>query len=463
MSDQQPQRILIVEDDPGLQKQLKWCFEGYEVLLASQRDEALAAVRRHEPRVVLQDLGLPPDAEGTTEGIATLQEVLRIAPRTKVIVVTGNADRDSALKAVALGASDFLSKPVDTDVLRILVQRAFHLVDLEHQLDRLRDAQAAMPIDGIVATDAGMQKVIRMIEKVAPTNASVLILGESGTGKELVARAIHARSDRCNRRFVAINCAAIPEQLLESELFGYEKGAFTGAVKQTLGKVETAEGGTLFLDEIGDMPLSLQAKLLRFLQDRVIERLGGRDPIAVDVRVVCATNQDLGALIAAQKFRQDLFYRISEVTIPLPPLRRRAGDAVVLANAFLKRAAAENPKAPRSFTEEALVAIQRHDWPGNVRELENKVRAATIMAAGPQITADDLGLGAATGRFQMLNLKGVRTAAERQAVQQALSLTSGNLSAAAELLGVTRPTLYDLLEKLSLKPAEGRQSAEKKP
>lgn len=463
MSDQQPQRILIVEDDPGLQKQLKWCFEGYEVLLASQRDEALAAVRRHEPRVVLQDLGLPPDAEGTTEGIATLQEVLRIAPRTKVIVVTGNADRDSALKAVALGASDFLSKPVDTDVLRILVQRAFHLVDLEHQLDRLRDAQAAMPIDGIVATDAGMQKVIRMIEKVAPTNASVLILGESGTGKELVARAIHARSDRCNRRFVAINCAAIPEQLLESELFGYEKGAFTGAVKQTLGKVETAEGGTLFLDEIGDMPLSLQAKLLRFLQDRVIERLGGRDPIAVDVRVVCATNQDLGALIAAQKFRQDLFYRISEVTIPLPPLRRRAGDAVVLANAFLKRAAAENPKAPRSFTEEALVAIQRHDWPGNVRELENKVRAATIMAAGPQITADDLGLGAATGRFQMLNLKGVRTAAERQAVQQALSLTSGNLSAAAELLGVTRPTLYDLLEKLSLKPAEDRQSAEKKP
>lgn len=463
MSDQQPQRILIVEDDPGLQKQLKWCFEGYEVLLASQRDEALAAVRRHEPRVVLQDLGLPPDAEGTTEGIATLQEVLRIAPRTKVIVVTGNADRDSALKAVALGASDFLSKPVDTDVLRILVQRAFHLADLEHQLDRLRDAQAAMPIDGIVATDAGMQKVIRMIEKVAPTNASVLILGESGTGKELVARAIHARSDRCNRRFVAINCAAIPEQLLESELFGYEKGAFTGAVKQTLGKVETAEGGTLFLDEIGDMPLSLQAKLLRFLQDRVIERLGGRDPIAVDVRVVCATNQDLGALIAAQKFRQDLFYRISEVTIPLPPLRRRAGDAVVLANAFLKRAAAENPKAPRSFTEEALVAIQRHDWPGNVRELENKVRAATIMAAGPQITADDLGLGAATGRFQMLNLKGVRTAAERQAVQQALSLTSGNLSAAAELLGVTRPTLYDLLEKLSLKPAEDRQSAEKKP
>jgi two-component system NtrC family response regulator len=463
VSDQQPQRILIVEDDPGLQKQLKWCFEGYEVLLASQRDEALAAVRRHEPRVVLQDLGLPPDAEGTTEGIATLQEVLRIAPRTKVIVVTGNADRDSALKAVALGASDFLSKPVDTDVLRILVQRAFHLADLEHQLDRLRDAQAAMPIDGIVATDAGMQKVIRMIEKVAPTNASVLILGESGTGKELVARAIHARSDRCNRRFVAINCAAIPEQLLESELFGYEKGAFTGAVKQTLGKVETAEGGTLFLDEIGDMPLSLQAKLLRFLQDRVIERLGGRDPIAVDVRVVCATNQDLGALIAAQKFRQDLFYRISEVTIPLPPLRRRAGDAVVLANAFLKRAAAENPKAPRSFTEEALVAIQRHDWPGNVRELENKVRAATIMAAGPQITADDLGLGAATGRFQMLNLKGVRTAAERQAVQQALSLTSGNLSAAAELLGVTRPTLYDLLEKLSLKPAEDRQSAEKKP
>jgi two-component system NtrC family response regulator len=451
---EQRPKILIVEDDPGLQKQLKWCFDGFEVLQATNRDEALAAIRRHEPQVVLQDLGLPPDPEGVTEGFATLRETLRLAPRTKVIVVTGRADRENALNAVALGAADFFSKPIDTDVLRLLVERSFHMASLERELERLRDAQAMMPVEGIVATDAGMQKVIRMIEKVAPSNVSVMVLGESGTGKELVARAIHTRSDRRERRFVAINCAAIPEQLLESELFGYEKGAFTGAVKQTLGKVEMAEGGTLFLDEIGDMPLALQAKLLRFLQDRVIERIGGRQEIAVDVRVVCATHQDLPALIAAQKFRQDLFYRISEVTITLPPLRARGGDTVVLANAFLKRAAAENPRAPRSFTEEALVAIQRYDWPGNVRELENKVRAATIMASGPQISADDLGLGGNTGQFQMLNLKSIRAVAERQAVQQAMSLTSGNLTAAAELLGITRPTLYDLLEKLGLKAAQ---------
>lgn len=444
-------RILIVEDDPGLQKQLKWCLDGYGVIEARDRTEAIAAVRRYEPAVILQDLGLPPDAEGVSEGLATLQEVLRLSPRTKVIVVTGNADRDNALKAIELGASDFFSKPIDTDVLRLLVQRAFHLATLERELDRLREAQLGSPVGGIVATDAAMQKVVRMVEKVAPSTASVLVLGESGTGKELVARAIHARSERSRGRFVAINCAAIPEQLLESELFGYEKGAFTGAHKQTLGKIETAAGGTLFLDEIGDMPSPLQAKLLRFLQDREIERVGGRQTIPVDVRVVCATNQDLQALIREQRFRQDLFYRISEVTINLPPLRARAGDAVVLANAFLKRAIANNPRAPRSFTEEALVAIQRYEWPGNVREVENKVRAAVIMAGGPQITAEDLGLGDNTGSFQMLNLKAIRTSAERQAVRQALAITAGNHSAAAELLGITRPTLYDLLEKLGLK------------
>ncbi|HUG72534.1 MAG TPA: PEP-CTERM-box response regulator transcription factor [Steroidobacteraceae bacterium] len=455
MPEERPQRILIVEDDPGLQKQLKWCFDGFEVLQATRRDEALAAVRRFEPQVVLQDLGLPPDAEGVSEGLATLQETLRIAPRTKVIVVTGNADRDNALKAVALGAADFFSKPIDTDVLRLMVERALHLSTLETELERLRLAQITASPDGIIATDAGMQRVLRMIEKVAPTNASVLVLGESGTGKELVSRAIHVRSERRDKRFVAINCAAIPEQLLESELFGYERGAFTGAVKQTIGKIETAEGGTLFLDEIGDMPLPLQAKLLRFLQDRIIERVGGRQPIPVDVRVVCATNQDLKELIATQQFRQDLYYRISEVTILLPPLRDRVGDAVVMANAILKRASGDNPRTPRGFTDEALVAIQRHEWPGNVRELENKVRSATIMAAGPLISADDLGFGDNTGQFKMLNLKSVRTSAERQAVVQAISLANGNLSAAAELLGITRPTLYDLIGKLGIKPPSG--------
>ena len=446
MSEDKP-KLLIVEDDLGLQKQLKWCFDSCEVLQAGSRSEAIALMRRHEPKVVLQDLGLPPDPDGVTEGMATLQELLSLEPRAKIIVVTGRADRESAVRAVGLGAWDFYSKPVDTDVLKLIVQRAFHIAGLEAENLRLRTAASASPLEGIIATDESMQKVCRIVEKVAPSNVSVLLLGESGTGKELVARAIHARSDRSGKRFVAINCAAIPEQLLESELFGYEKGAFTGAVRQTAGKVEGAEGGTLFLDEIGDMPLSLQAKLLRFLQGRVIERVGGRTEIPVDVRVVCATNQDLAALITTQRFRQDLYYRISEVTLQLPPLRQRSGDAVVLAQAILRRLATQQPKAPRGFTEQALVAIRRHEWPGNVRELENKVKAASIMASGPLIDAEDLGLGDNTGQFAFLNLKAVRTQAERQAVLQALSQVSGNVSQAAELLGVTRPTLYDLMEK----------------
>jgi two-component system, NtrC family, response regulator len=442
-------RLLIVEDDPGLQQQLKWCFDEYQVLQATERAGAIAQMRRFEPAVVLQDLGLPPDAAGVSEGLATLQELLKLAPRTKIIVVTGNVDRDNALRAVGLGAYDFYTKPVDTDVLKLIVHRAFHIAGLEAENLRLRQAQLATSFEGIVATEESMQKVCRMVEKVAPTNASVLILGESGTGKELIARAIHSRSERREKRFMAINCAAIPEQLLESELFGYEKGAYTGAVKQTIGRIETAEGGTLFLDEIGDMPVTLQAKLLRFLQDRKIERVGGRQEIPVDVRVVCATNQDLQALIAAQRFREDLYYRISEVTLNLPPLRKRPGDAVVLAQALLQRSA-PTAQAPRGYTEEALVAIQRHGWPGNVRELENRVKAASIMASGTLITAEDLGLSGNTGQFAMLNLKAVRSQAERQAVQQAMALVDGNVSQAAELLGVTRPTLYDLMEKYQL-------------
>jgi two-component system, NtrC family, response regulator len=440
-------RLLIVEDDPGLQTQLKWCFDEYETLQAKSRSEAIAMVRRFEPSVVLQDLGLPPDAAGVNEGIATLQEILQLAPHTRVVVVTGRADRDTAVRCVGLGAWDFYSKPVDTDVLKLIVRRAFHVADLEAENARLKSVATASPLEGIITTDAAMQKVCHVVEKVAPTDVSVLLLGESGTGKELVARAVHARSERGARRFVAINCAAIPEQLLESELFGFEKGAFTGATRQTLGKIENAAGGTLFLDEIGDMPLALQAKLLRFLQDRVIERLGGRQEIPVDVRVICATNQDLPALIASQRFRQDLFYRISEVTIQLPALRARSGDAVLLAQAFLRRIRTTQARAPKGFSEGALVALQRHDWPGNVRELENKVKAASVMAAGPVITEEDLGLGANSGQFVFLNLKAVRSQAERQAVRQALSQASGNVSQAAELLGVTRPTLYDLMDK----------------
>jgi two-component system NtrC family response regulator len=451
---EEKKKLLIVEDDTGLQKQLKWTFDEFEVLQAGNRQEALAHLRRGEPAVVLQDLGLPPDADGVAEGMVTLKEILSLAPRTKVIVVTGNADRDNAVRAIGLGACDFCQKPLDTDVLRLIVARAFHIHALEEQNRALREGQAGSPLKGIIATDAGMLRACRMVEKVAPTSVSVLILGESGTGKELVARAVHDLGERRKARFVAINCAAIPEQLLESELFGHEKGAFTGAIKTTPGKIEVADGGTLFLDEIGDMPLPLQAKLLRFLQQRVIERVGGREEIAVDVRIVCATHQDLKALIAEQRFREDLFYRLSEVTISLPPLRDRPGDAVVLAHAFLGRFGAEQGAPRRGYAPDAVAAIEAHAWPGNVRELENKVKTAVIMAEGPLVTADDMGLAKASDGGPLFNLKEVRSRAERQAILQALALSEGKVSRAADLLGVSRPTLYDLMDRHGIRREE---------
>jgi two-component system NtrC family response regulator len=443
-------RLLVVEDDVGLQKQLRWSFDEYEVLIAGSREEALAQIRRFEPPVVLQDLGLPPDAEGVAEGFATLKEILSLAPHTRVIVITGNADRDNAVRAVSLGAYDFYQKPLDPDVLRLIVSRAFQLHALEAQNRMLLQAQVRSPFEGFIATDDSMLRVCRMIEKVSPTDVSVLILGESGTGKELIARAVHAQSGRKDSRFVAINCAAIPEALLESELFGHEKGAFTGAAKQTLGKIEVASGGTLFLDEIGDMPLALQAKLLRFLQDRVIERVGGRQEIPVNVRVVCATNKDLQQYISEQKFREDLYFRISEVTIKVPPLRERRGGPTVLAHALLRKYNGAQGRPKRGFTEEALAALEAHPWPGNVRELENKVKSAIIMSEGNLLTSEDLGLRAALAGEPLFNLKEVRTRAERQAIHQALSISDGNVSRAAEMLGVSRPTLYDLMEKYGI-------------
>jgi two-component system, NtrC family, response regulator len=450
VSDDKP-KLLIVEDDVGLQRQLKWCFDEYEVLMAATRNEALAQLRRFEPPVVLQDLGLPPDAAGVSEGIATLKETLSIAPQTKVIVVTGNNDRDNAVRAVSFGAYDFYHKPVDTDVLKLIVGRAFHIYALEEQNRQLMAAQVTSPFEGLVATDEAMLRVCRMLEKVAPTPASVLILGESGTGKELLARALHSHSGRQSGRFVAINCAAIPEQLLESELFGHEKGAFTGAVKQTIGKVELASGGTLFLDEIGDMPLALQAKLLRFLQNRVIERVGGRQEIGVDVRVVCATNKDLQALIGEQRFRQDLYFRVGEVTINVPPLRERRGAATVLAYNMLRKYSGAHGRPKRGFTEDATAALETYDWPGNVRELENKVKTALIMADGSMITSADLGLKPGENSAVTFNLREVRARAERQVIVQVLAITDNNISRAADLLGMTRPTLYDLMERYGLR------------
>ncbi|HWG66565.1 MAG TPA: PEP-CTERM-box response regulator transcription factor [Rhodanobacteraceae bacterium] len=448
MSEPQP-CLLIVEDDTGLRSQLRWSFEDYAVVMAGARTDALAMLERHKPAVVLQDLGLPPDPAGTTEGFATITEIQAQAPHTKIIVVTGNGDRDNAVKAIGCGAFDFCSKPLDLEVLRLIVSRAFRVHELEAENRRLR-SQTSMVLEGIIGASEPMRNACRLIEKVGPTNASVMLLGETGTGKELFARALHRLSARRDEPFVAINCAAIPEPLLEAELFGYEKGAYTGAHKQTRGKIEMAEGGTLLLDEIGDMPPALQSKLLRFLQERVIERIGGREPIPVDVRIVCATHQDLPDLIRDGRFREDLFYRVSEVSIRLPPLRDRAGDAVLLAQHFLEQAASRHRRTLRGFSAKALKAIEAYSWRGNVRELENTINSAVIMADGKQIGVDDLHLGAAGGA-EVLDLRQVRSEAEKRAIRRAINNVGGNLSRVADLLGVSRPTLYDLMDKYGLK------------
>ncbi|MFT5175983.1 MAG: two-component system NtrC family response regulator [Gammaproteobacteria bacterium] len=444
-------KLMIIEDDLGLQNQLKWCFEGYEVHVAGDRESAISALRRFEPPVVTLDLGLPPDPANASEGLRLLEEILTLAPTTKIIVVTGNDDRENAVKAIAMGAYDFYQKPVDSDILRLIVDRAAALSELERENRRLTLAQQSSPLQGVIAISPQMSRVCRMIEKVAPTDASVLLLGESGTGKELLSNALHQLSERGTKRLVVINCAAIPENLLESELFGYEKGAFTGAYKTTVGKIEYANGGTLFLDEIGDLPQSLQSKLLRFLQERTIERVGGRTQIAVDVRVVCATHQDLREQIRTGAFREDLFYRISEITVDIPPLRERSGDAVVLARAFLRRYAESKAGTPSDFTEDALSAIEEHGWPGNARELENRVKRAAIMADGPRISVEDLELQAASREQEPLNLRQIREEAEQRAVRNALSLCDNRIAQAADMLGVSRPTLYGLMEKYALK------------
>lgn len=440
-------RLLIIEDDPGLQKQLRWSFDAYEVLVAGDRETALAQVRRHEPAVVTMDLGLPPDPDGATEGLATLQQILALAPDTKIIVLTGNQDHNHAVQAIGYGAYDFHQKPFDHEMLSLVVQRAFFLHALQLQNRQLMQRQADSPVAGLISRDPGMLKVCRSIEKVAPSSASVMLLGESGTGKEVLARALHESSRRRDKRFVAINCAAIPENLLESELFGYEKGAFTGAVKQTLGKIEMASGGTFFLDEVGDLPMSLQAKLLRFLQERTIERVGGRVELPVDVRIVCATHQNLLELAQAGRFREDLYYRLSEIVVSIPPLRDRIGDAALLAHHFKNKFCATEGRASLNFSKEALAQIEAYQWSGNVREMENCIKRAVIMSEGAQISVDDLGLQAATAVEEPLNLRQVRDTAERLALVKALARSDGNVAKASELLGISRPTLYDLMAR----------------
>ena len=443
--------LLIVEDDPALQTQMKWAFSDFDVAVASNCEEAINQVRRHEPAVVTLDLGLPPDPDGPAEGLRTLQRLLSLAPETKIIVLTGQNDRANALQAIASGAYDFYSKPFEPDVLTLIIDRAFRFHELESENRRLAAARPPTALGSVITRDPGMLRACRAIEKVASSTATVMILGESGTGKELLARGVHECSPRRDERFVAINCAAIPDTLLESELFGYEKGAFTGAAKQTIGRIETANKGTLFLDEIGDLPLPLQAKLLRFLQERSIERLGGRQEISVDVRVVCATHQDLKRLIGEGRFREDLYYRLAEIVIEAPPLRDRPGDAVLIARAVVQRVATEQKRRSPALAPDAIAAIESHRWPGNVRELENVIKRSVIMAEGAVVRGDDLGLQASADDESSLNLRAVRDEAERRAVVRALGHADGNLSRAAEILGVSRPTLYDLMHKFGLK------------
>jgi two-component system, NtrC family, response regulator len=446
-------KLLVIEDDPGLQTQLRWCFENYEVLIAGDRETALAEMERHQPAVVTLDLGLPPDADGTSEGFRLLEEILLKSPHVKVIVVTGNNDREHATRSVALGAYDFFYKPIDADMLELIVNRAYQLYQLEEENRRLSMKHMESPLEGVITGSDAMLQVCRTVEKVAPTDATVLVLGESGTGKELLAKSLHGLSSRRDKRFVAINCAAIPENLLESELFGYEKGAFTGAAKQTPGKIETASGGTLFLDEVGDMPLPLQAKLLRFLQERVVERVGGRKEIPVDVRVICATHKDLYELIRSGGFREDLYYRISELSITIPSLRDREGDALLLARVFLERISKQQGKKGYRFSKDAMAAIENYAWPGNVRELENRVKRAVIMAEHQQISARDLELGGGSAEeLATFNLREIRDRADRQAITRALNHVRGKVSLAADLLGISRPTMYDLLRKFDIKP-----------
>lgn len=445
------EKLLIVDDDKGIQKQLKWSLSDYDAVLAADRESAVAAVRRYEPKVVTLDLGLPPDEANASEGLAALQEILTIAPHTKVIVITGNDDRTNALAAISAGAYDFYQKPIETDVINVIVARAFSVAAIEEENRKMR-AVGGSDI-GIIGNSESIERLRMMVKRIAPTAITALLLGESGTGKEVTANAVHLASDRKNKPFIAINCASIPETLLESELFGFEKGAFTGAHRATKGKIECAEGGTLFLDEIGDMPYSLQAKLLRFLQEKSIERLGGRQEIAVDVRVVCATNQNLEQMVADKTFREDLFYRVSEITLNIPPLRDRDEDVIILSQYFLQHYAVEYKRNVKSFSEDALSAIKAHKWPGNIRELQNKVKSSVIMTTGTQVTAIDLGFFENQDKsFELsLNLRTVREQAESIAIQKAYAISEGNMSKAADLLGVTRPTLYSLIEKYELK------------
>jgi len=453
MTTELTRHVLIVEDDLALQKQIKWSMDRFESITASDRESALVLMRRYGPGVVTMDLGLPPDADSVSEGFKLLEQILAMEPDTKVIVLTGQNDQANALRAVAMGAYDFFAKPFEPELLNLTVERAFRMFELQKENRRLRELRQPDAMAGLITRDPEMLRICRTVERVAASTVTVMLLGESGTGKEVLAQGLHQASPRRAGRFVAINCAAIPENLLESELFGYERGAFTGAAKTTPGRIESAHKGTLMLDEIGDLPMPLQAKLLRFIQERSIERVGGRTEIPVDVRIVCATHQDLGALVKEGRFREDLYYRLAEIVVNIPPLRERTGDAALLAHAFVRRFAQEQNRNSLSLSEDAVRAIEAHSWPGNVRELASCMRRAAIMADGHQVTSADLGLKAAAdgNGLDAFDLRAARDATERRTILAALGRVNGNIAKAADLLGVSRPTLYDLMHRLNLK------------
>ncbi|MEZ5935059.1 MAG: PEP-CTERM-box response regulator transcription factor [Alphaproteobacteria bacterium] len=453
------EKLLLVDDDPGILRQLAWSFPDHEVLIAADRETAIERVKEHAPKVVSLDLGLPPDPDGSTVGLDILEKILAIHPRTKVIVVSGSEDREDAVQAVARGAWDFFQKPIDAEALGFIVKRAFHVARLEAENQRLKSA-SGQALPGLITANPAMLEVCRTVERIAPTSVNVLILGESGTGKELLARAVHDKSPRRDQPFVAINCAAIPDTLLESELFGYEKGAFTGATRQVKGKIETAHRGTLFLDEIGDMPFNLQAKLLRFVEERRIERLGGRSQIEVDVRIVSATHQPLMQRVDEDLFRQDLLYRLAGMTVEIPPLSARGDDVLLLAQHFVETFANEHGRQAARLAEDAKRVLMAHRWPGNIRELANTVQRAVILAEGRSIKASDLSLDGKRDQAgpapagspallsaEFISLRDARDHAERQAVDAAVRKSAGNLSTAAKLLGISRPTLYSLLRR----------------
>jgi two-component system NtrC family response regulator len=446
--------LLIVDDQDDIRTQMKWALaEDYEVALAGDRVSALALQAETHPLAVLLDLGLPPRPQEPVEGFQALGELLARAPLTKVIVITGQGEREHAIQAIEAGAYDFLSKPVDTGELRILLKRAFHVARLEQEAIAARGKADEEGFEGMLGTSAQIQQVFTAIRKVATTDAPVLLLGESGTGKEMAALAVHRRGARRDGPFVAINCSAIPETLLESELFGHEKGSFTGAHAQRKGRIEMAAGGTLFLDEIGELPAAIQVKLLRFLQEQRIERVGGRAEIGIDTRVIAATNLDIRQAMDEGRFRDDLYYRLAVVVIRMPALRERPEDILFLAKAFLRKFAGENRRPLAGFSRHALSAISQYAWPGNVREMENRIRRAVIMAEGRQIGVADLDLEpvALASGLKVRTLKEAREQLERDMIERSLGRNKGTISAVAEELGISRPTLYELMEKLAIR------------